>query len=710
MNDDLHSRLHALGDSPDLNRPLDDLDAVVRRARARRQRSGRMLAGGLAVALVVAGTAAALPRLSNDPQPAVDTVSPDAPAACQTAPRNLPLLDNRLWSNDATAIPTIDPNSLVAPTSGEWHVDLALDLSYSRPEPGVPPHLDGWTYGTTVALVQDDAVVAVMDTFAAPTIVEAEQMAVDVVPKPTPLLTELDAPMISCRTGEPAELEPGDYDLVATVTAGFVWVAATTNWDETIVVRRTTVPVAVTVSDDTEPTGPLACGAPDDELRALADPRTNPAPIVVSGDSLPTSVMAGDGLSVPVTFTNDSPDDITAQGPRPTAVVTQDGKIVGDLGVVDSTEVVLQIPAGGDAETDAVSGQLLSCPSDDGQHTALPPGDYELWVTTSLTPLGPTGFPAGGDLQTWRPTGGPWPLEITPAPGGDEGGEGTSFLKCGTTTDELAALAAATAESTLTLTRAETSDTDTMAVRITNEGDETIELAVEMDSGGVAREGRIVGGGGIQMRSIAKMTVLEPGDSMIETVGVVPTHGCDGALPGGTYDGWVMITVLVDGARRSLALGPIDVELSGASGDLTDRLVCGDVDDLLTSRPHAANPDVTITAVEMPSSLARGETLSFDVRITNESDAAVEWRADLPLLALTRDGGVRAIGGRFQPLAAISLDPGESAEYGPAWVDLTDCTGEAPLPAGDYEVWSVMSLGDSNPLVGGPWPLTITES
>jgi hypothetical protein len=713
VNDDLHSRLHALGDSPDLNRPLDDLDVVVRRARARRQRSGRMLAGGVAVALVVVGAAGAVPRLSDDSQPAVDTVSPNAPAACLLTPDELASDDlGVLWPvrEDGTvptdlevyrAAATIDPASVVPASEGTWRLTTSID---AIPGPTVdiagPP--TGWTYGTTVALVQDAVVVAVLDTYPAPTRAEAAMTEVDVVPQTFPIDTEVEAVPISCRTGDDAELAPGTYEVIASTTAGL---ADGDGSGEHDVMRATSAPLEVNVSEESVSAGPVACGATDDALRALADPQANPQPLVLSADEPGDEVTEGSPHSFPVTVTNDSPDEVTVQTTTPVVVVTQGGKIVGGLDRVDSGSLVMGIPPGVGSEVGA-SSELRSCTSGDEQRAALPPGDYELWVTMSFTPIGPDGLPLS-DAEDWQAAGGPWPLEITPAP--DAAHEpAVTTLTCGTATDELATLAAE--PSTLTLTPAEPFDADTMAVRITNEGDERVTFTTSSVTSGVARADRIVGVGPGQDLDSAP-TVLEPGKSEVVSAGGPPDGAeCDGELPAGPYDGWVMVTVVLDGVESPLVSGPTEVTLDAGSGDIIDGFRCGASDHMLrSSSPLGTDSDVEIAPIDMPATVPSGEWLTFDLRLTNNGDASATGVGSYPTLYIVQGGIIVATDDVLPMSAGVGpIDPGGHVDAVIS-APMTACAGPGaplplrPLPAGDYDVFvSTMELS------GGPWPLEIT--
>lgn len=755
MNDDLRSRLHALGDSPDLNRPVTDLDAVVRRARTRRQRSGRMLAGGVTVALVVAGTAAAIPRLSHDPQPAVDTVSPDAPAACQTAPRDLPLLDNRLWADDATATPTIDPSTLVAPTSGEWHVDLALDLRYWTIEPMPKPHLDGWTYGSTVALVQDDEVVAVMDTFPAPTIVEAEQMAVDVVPQPTPLLTELDAPMISCITGEPAELEPGDYELVATVTAGFVWVAATTNWDETVIVRRTTVPVDVTVADRTAPPAPLACGATDSRLHALADPQQNPAPVRVTVDAAASSVASGGDIHFTTTAHNDTGDHLTGWADQPHAVLTRDGAIVGGLEPSEAVALELDLDAGSSESFPTWTG-LRACTPDGGNGAGLPPGSYELWTVMGFT----VGTPGAAAVRDWQAAGGPWALEITASPDGPD--EPVPPAACGLVTEELAAddfgIPSRTEPSATEPTGDDQwlsaeSEVVATSVRPALDGPWRLTTQIDVDPGPGNEllgppDGWTYGSTVVLMQDDVVVAVLGTGTAPpradardmdvdaprrtfplateVEAAPISCATGERAVLEPGLYQLVSSTTagvVVDDDDIRVIRATSVPVEVRVTADSIAaGPLGCGATDDELRALADPpVNPSPLRLAAAPATVIGEGTPLTFPVTATNNAPGPQDVEASMPVVVVTRGGTI--VGGLDAVDDRTVVIAGDATRELEASTALRSCglaTQPAPLPPGTYELWVlvpvVTSLADfARPgdqgswlTTTGPFPLQIT--
>lgn len=539
MNDDLRSRLHALGDSPDLRRPLADLDSVLRRTR--RRRIARAATTGLVATLVVAGSAAAVPRLTADPAPAADGIAADAPATCRLTPEQLSSDDAGPRTRGETVSTAIDPTSVSAEADGSWRLraDLIWTGNPTASYVGVP---HGWTYGSTVAVLRQGAIVAVLDTFPAPTRAEAAQMQVDVVPAALPLTTEVSARAISCATGETALLEAGEYQVVVSTTAGLG------DSETHDVVRATSPAVDVTIDAAQTGVGAFACGTDDSGLRSLADPRTNPAPLRLEASGLLTQAPVGARLPFTVDLVNDGVDRVVGTTGVPRVVVTRDGVVVGGEDAVEDIGYPVDLEPGASQPLDAAT-LLRSCTGDGSAD--LPPGDYELWAVASVAP-GPESASPG----TIEAAGGPWSVTLV-AEG--TGVEDTLTLTCGMPDADLAARSAATGDSALTLTPAPGFRAGAAAVVLTNEGSRTERFWVETVTAAISRDGVIADVGPIQEWDSPEQ-VLAPGESQTISVDLPDGTQCD--APAGTYDAWAAVTIKVaDGPQTTLVTPPRPVTL-----------------------------------------------------------------------------------------------------------------------------------------------------
>ncbi|MBT0994171.1 hypothetical protein KIN34_07720 [Cellulomonas sp. DKR-3] len=771
MNDDLHSRLHALGDSPDLNRPVADLDAVVRRARARRQRSGRMLAGGVAVALVVAGTAAALPRLSHDAPPAVDAVSPNAPAACHMTPDELasddlgvPLVDavdgmdgaDAEWLEAST---TVLEDSVQPASTGPWRLTVQTDLT---PETSTDPvSLTGWTYGTTVALVQQSRTVAVLDTFPAPPRAEARKMQVDAVPQPYPLTTEIEAPPVSCATGEVTELAPGTYQLVASTTAAEAGSTAPR------VLRATSTPIDVLVAADSPAVDALGCGATDDELRALADPQTNPTPLRLGIETAPGAVTAGSELAFMTTVVNDGSDrvDATFDSWYPLALVTQGGVVVGGYEPVYD---ILKPPhdvhlgPGSTASFETWSG-LQTCFEGDEGGVPLPPGAYELWSVITFTPERSSGT-AEPDARQWSTAGGPWAFEITSTADGDDeptAPTANALAVCGLALADLAADDGGVPSQTDPDATEPTGEQQWLSARSTIDAtsvdpgsDGPWRLTTEIDvipgpdnellgppdgrtfgsTVALLRDGVVVAvletPSGAPTRAEAQQldVVGEPHPFPLATELEAPLVSCATGqateLEPGDYQLVSSTTALVPVAFDDLRViratsTPVEVRVTPTSTGVGP-LGCGATDDELRALadPPRNPPPVTVSATG-PHAISEESSLTFPVTVANDTTGHNPLELGAPTVVVTRDG---VIVGRDTADAGLMLaaDAEEEIEVG---TSLRSCAAGAQdptaLPPGDYELWLVLPVtltyadefatpSAEWQAVSGPWPLEIT--
>ncbi|MCR6648456.1 MAG: hypothetical protein NVV70_10080 [Cellulomonas sp.] len=526
------------------------------RTRARRRRAGRTTAAAGALALVVAGVAVAVPRLADGDGGGL-AVAADAPEQCRVTASQIRAGDGVVRAHGAgtggwVVETRIAPDSFEPVRQGPW----ALAVSTVADMPGadyVGTPLGG-SIATSVVLVRDGAVVAVLDGSQDMPLDVARQVAVDMEPKPFPFELDLAGDFVSCATGEDAVLAPGTYELMATSTVTWSLTGPESDAPGTpYFARSTSEPLEVVVPIDGAPigAGPTACGAPDDELRDLADPQTNPAPLLLTSTAVPTTAAAGRHQPVPVTITNDGAQHIDARTGVPEVVLTRDGVVVGGPGAIEAIGYDLSLDPGGSTQLDAGT-LLLSC-SDDA--TPLEPGDYEVWALASFTPLGADGTPET-DADDWSAAGGPWELRITDAVVDDL--PGRLDLRCGISADELAQQAGlATGPLTVETTEAD----DSLTMTVTNSGTEPVSLFPDHLSSGLSRDGVVVGMGLTAMYDAA-LTTLQPGESTTFSTTFGDAEGCDGPLSAGTYDAWAALSLTVGDTPSTLVAGPVPVELA----------------------------------------------------------------------------------------------------------------------------------------------------
>lgn len=758
MNDDLRSRLHALGDSPDLNRPVADLDAVVRRARTRRQRSGRMLAGGVTVALVVAGTAAAIPRLSHDPRPAVDRDTPDLPAACLLTPEQMAAQDGgapRDWK--ITATPS-DFGTRSPRTSG---LEVALDVGFPlfADRSADLPELSGWIYGVTTAVARDGRVVAVLGGDPAPTISEAQSMAVDVIPQPVPLRTDVEAPLISCETGERTVLGSGTYQLLVTVTAALVRSADSSGGTEITmertVVRTTSEPLDVEVTAGSDAAGPLACGATDGRLHALADPQQNPAPVRVTVDAAASSVASGGDIHFTTTAHNDTGDHLTGWADQPHAVLTRDGAIVGGLEPSEAVALELDLDAGSSESFPTWTG-LRACTPDGGNGAGLPPGSYELWTVMGFT----VGTPGAAAVRDWQAAGGPWALEITASPDGPD--EPVPPAACGLVTEELAAddfgIPSRTEPSATEPTGDDQwlsaeSEVVATSVRPALDGPWRLTTQIDVDPGPGNEllgppDGWTYGSTVVLMQDDVVVAVLGTGTAPpradardmdvdaprrtfplateVEAAPISCATGERAVLEPGLYQLVSSTTagvVVDDDDIRVIRATSVPVEVRVTADSIAaGPLGCGATDDELRALADPpVNPSPLRLAAAPATVIGEGTPLTFPVTATNNAPGPQDVEASMPVVVVTRGGTI--VGGLDAVDDRTVVIAGDATRELEASTALRSCglaTQPAPLPPGTYELWVlvpvVTSLADfARPgdqgswlTTAGPFPLQIT--
>lgn len=529
------------------------------RTRARRRRAGRTTAAAGALALVVAGVAVAVPRLADGDGGL--RLAADAPAQCSVSPAQIRAGDGVVGADGGDGGWVVEtrvvPGTLQPARQGRWAMAVSTTADMQAADYlGTPL---GGSIATSVVLVRDGAVVAVLDGSYDMSLEEARSVAVDMQPQPFPLDVDLAGTFVSCETGEDAVLDAGTYELVATSTIRFGLAARGSDVPGDLHDARSTsepLQVVVPAGSSTPLAGPTTCGATDDELRDLADPQTNPAPLLLSASSVPRTAASGKNLSLQLAVTNDGPAHIDARTGYPEVVLVRDGVVVGGPGPIEAIGIDLSLDPGASTPLDAGT-LLLSCTDDT---TPLEPGDYEVWALSTFTPLGPDGA-RETDADDWSAAAGPWPLQVTGDAVVDDQMPGLLEMTCGTSADELAQWAAITQESPLAVEATAAPADGALSVTVTNSGDVPVTLLPDHLSAGLS-DGEQVVGMGLTAMYDATTTTLQPGESTTFSTTFGDAEGCDGPLSAGTYDAWAALGVTVDGTPSTLVAGPVPVELA----------------------------------------------------------------------------------------------------------------------------------------------------
>lgn len=142
-------------------------------------------------------------------------------------------------------------------------------------------------------------------------------------------------------------------------------------------------------------------------------------------------------------------------------------------------------------------------------------------------------------------------------------------------------------------------------------------------------------------------------------------------------------------------------------------LACGGTDEplLQLGDPNVTAPVLGVTASYLPDT-AVDAVLRASVSVDNLGAERLDLADAQPTLVLVRDGVIVGGGAFSQGLTGPAL-AGETGRY-----TMTDplqaCPGSAPLTAGDYAAWVVVTgtpLGGTDPVLnaGGPWALTLTD-
>ncbi|MCR6704404.1 MAG: hypothetical protein NVV66_06805 [Cellulomonas sp.] len=529
------------------------------RTRARRRRAGRTTAAAGALALVVAGVAVAVPRLADGDGGL--RLAADAPAQCSVSPAQIRAGDGVVGADGGDGGWVVEtrvvPGTLQPARQGRWAMAVSTTADMQAADYlGTPL---GGSIATSVVLVRDGAVVAVLDGSYDMSLEEARSVAVDMQPQPFPLDVDLAGTLVSCETGEDAVLDAGTYELVATSTIRFGLAARGSDVPGDLHDARSTsepLQVVVPAGSSTPLAGPTTCGATDDELRDLADPQTNPAPLLLSASSVPRTAASGKNLSLQLAVTNDGPAHIDARTGYPEVVLVRDGVVVGGPGPIEAIGIDLSLDPGASTPLDAGT-LLLSCTDDT---TPLEPGDYEVWALSTFTPLGPDGA-RETDADDWSAAAGPWPLQVTGDAVVDDQMPGLLEMTCGTSADELAQWAAITQESPLAVEATAAPADGALSVTVTNSGDVPVTLLPDHLSAGLS-DGEQVVGMGLTAMYDATTTTLQPGESTTFSTTFGDAEGCDGPLSAGTYDAWAALSLTVDGTPSTLVAGPVPVELA----------------------------------------------------------------------------------------------------------------------------------------------------
>ena len=523
-----------------------------------RRRRRTLQVGGLSV-LVVAGVAVAVPRLADGDGGL--RLAADAPEQCRVSPAQIRAGDGVVGADGGDGGWVVEtrvvPGTLQPARQGRWTMAVSTSADMQAADyVGTPL---GGSIATSVVLVRDGAVVAVLDGSYDMSLEEARGVAVDMQPQPFPFDVDLAGTFVSCETGEDAVIDAGTYELVATSTIRFGLVAPGSDVPgDSYDARSTSEPLEVVIpaGSSTPLAGPTTCGATDDELRDLADPQTNPAPLLLSASSVPRTAASGKNLSLQVAVTNEGTAHIDARTGYPEVVLVRDGVVVGGPGPIEAIGIDLSLDPGASTPLDAGT-ILLSCTDDT---TPLEPGDYEIWALSTFTPLGPDGA-RETDTDDWSAAAGPWPLQVTGDAVVDDQIPGLLEMTCGTSADELAQWAAITQESPLAVEATAAPADGALAVTVTNSGDVPVTLLPDHLSAGLS-DGEQVVGMGLTAMYDATTTTLQPGESTTFSTTYSDPEGCDGPLSTGTYDTWAALGVTVDGTPSTLVAGPVPVELA----------------------------------------------------------------------------------------------------------------------------------------------------
>jgi len=372
------------------------------RTRARRRRRARAAGATGAVALVVAGVALAVPPLLRG-----DGTTPvaDAPPGCRLTVEGLRADDGVLPGSGSGTMTggdfwkvttTVDEGSRLR-ANGAWQGVVRVDVD--APTASLVTAPTGWTLAGIVVLVRDGEVVAVLDGSEDMSPATAAQVAVDAQPVPFPIEAELESSFVSCATGEPVDLEPGGYELVAAWTAGWSLGTTETSW----VGRATSeaVPVTVPGPDASESAAPSAAEVPGELLRcgAPTEPLADAAREIEQVEPwLDVETSAGpDRATVVLTLHNAGSEPVQVVPDSLTAALARDGRIASEAGTAMFDATTTTLEPGGSLSHDVSLARVAGC---DGHLTA---GPHEGWAALTVTvdgrPVVVVGEPVGFAIE-----------------------------------------------------------------------------------------------------------------------------------------------------------------------------------------------------------------------------------------------------------------------------------------------------------------------
>ncbi|ADG75651.1 conserved hypothetical protein [Cellulomonas flavigena DSM 20109] len=203
----------------------------------------------------------------------------------------------------------------------------------------------------------------------------------------------------------------GSYELAHTEDVD--WVAPDGSVHTVRVVERS--PVTVTGDGQVPERSPDTCGTDASRLAALAADE-DAFPVTLDAN-VPVTAAAGSNLRITVRATNDGPDPLEGRTGNPRIVLTRDGRVVSEPGALGERLYDATVPPGGSLTYPAWSSLEECVPLGVGRHggvavgDALPPGDYQVWLT-----LRPLFHEPDGTDESFRNevllVGGPWPLTL----------------------------------------------------------------------------------------------------------------------------------------------------------------------------------------------------------------------------------------------------------------------------------------------------------
>jgi hypothetical protein len=208
-----------------------------------------------------------------------------------------------------------------------------------------------------------------------------------------------------------SEVPAGEYEVVMTQTVTWTEPDGGSGTGQATV----TAPLRVTDEPSDAQDSPEACGARTSDLARTAGPQANPFQVTLDA-RVPATVAPGSTLRFTVTATNEGATAVAGTSGPPDVLLTRDGRVVAVTTDHEDVALDVDLAPGASRATDA-GLDLVACGvlvTDDVAGTSggdpLPPGDYEVWVTTDLVLTTPTARDGGPTRE--HLVYGPWPLRV----------------------------------------------------------------------------------------------------------------------------------------------------------------------------------------------------------------------------------------------------------------------------------------------------------